>query len=493
MFLFDGTISGGTLALLLICLFIALAFEFVNGFHDTANAVATVIYTKSLPPWAAVVWSGMLNFLGVLLGGVAVAFSIVHLLPVDLLINIGASAGIWMVLSLLVTAILWNLGTWYFGLPASSSHTLIGSILGVGLASSIFSGAGFGSGVNWTKAQQIGLSLLVSPLIGFTLAGGLLLLSKALVKNPALYREPDGENPPPLWIRAILVITCSGVSFAHGSNDGQKGVGLIMLILIGILPAQYALNTNLDAAKVQQTVVAVESMERMLVRTAPDLETPTNGTSVPMTQALQDIQKQLSATPNLPDLSPEARSALRQKVLEVDETLNQFEKQQSKSLSVENKETLKKGRAALRGLVDFVVAWVVVAVALALGIGTTVGWKRIVITVGEKIGKSHLTYAQGAAAEVVAMLTIFAADKLGLPVSTTHVLSSGIAGTMAANRFGIQRHTVQKIVLAWVLTLPVTMALAGILFAMTAGSQVRAMGDKARVKARQSGILRKVE
>src|SRR5215510_15602783 len=207
MNLLDGSIGASTLALLFLCLAIALSFEFVNGFHDTANAVATVIYTRALKPWVAVIWSGSMNFLGVLLGGVAVAFSIVHLLPVDLLINIGKNAGLLMVLSLLIAAIAWNFGTWYFGLPASSSHALIGSILGVGLASSIFSGQGFGSGVNWSKAEQVGLSLLISPLIGFLLAGGLLLLSKAVLKNQALYQEPHGDQPPPLWIRAILFLT----------------------------------------------------------------------------------------------------------------------------------------------------------------------------------------------------------------------------------------------------------------------------------------------
>ena len=268
--LFDGSVGLGTLALLFLCLAIALSFEFVNGFHDTANAVATVIYTKSLKPWTAVIWSGLMNFLGVLLGGTAVAFSIVHLLPVDLLINIGKTAGLLMVLSLLLSAIIWNFGTWYFGLPSSSSHALIGSILGVGLASSLFSEQGFGSGVNWSKAQQVGLSLLVSPIIGFLLAGGLLLLSKALLKDRRLYEEPQGDQPPPRWIRALLFLTCTGVSFAHGSNDGQKGVGLIMLILIGILPTHYAINTRFDAAQVNRTLAGIQQAEPTLSRLGQD-------------------------------------------------------------------------------------------------------------------------------------------------------------------------------------------------------------------------------
>src|SRR5215475_16015869 len=300
MTFYDGSVGWETLALLFVCLTIALSFEFVNGFHDTANAVATVIYTGSLKPWTAVIWSGSMNFLGVLLGGVAVAFSIVHLLPVDLLINIGKKAGLLMVLSLLIAAIAWNFGTWYFGLPASSSHALIGSILGVGLASSIFSGQGVGSGVNWTKAEQVGLSLLISPVVGFLLAGGLLLLGKARLKNRSLFEEPKGDQPPPLWIRAILFLTCTGVSFAHGSNDGQKGVGLIMLILIGILPTHYAINTSFDAAEVGKTLAGIQQVEPILARLDGD-------TARAVTENLTRIRARLSEAAGLKSLSPEAR------------------------------------------------------------------------------------------------------------------------------------------------------------------------------------------
>ena len=467
--------------------FIALAFEFANGFHDTANAVATVIYTKSLKPTYAVLWSGLINFIGVFFGGAAVAFSIVHLLPVDLLINIGASAGLWMVLSLLLSAIIWNVGTWYFGLPASSSHALIGSILGVGLASSIFSGQGFGSGVNWGKAQDIGLSLLVSPLIGFSLAALLLLLCKALIKDRRLYEEPQGEEPPPWWIRLILIGTCTGVSFAHGSNDGQKGVGLIMLILIGLLPAQFALNTNYKGEDVNKTVAAITRLESDVPRIAassPDKDA--------ILKDLADARELLTGKTDLKGLNLDQRKEIRRDLIRLDSKLGKIEKSAS-DLSSDDKKALSDNRKQLQTVVDFVVPWVPILVALALGIGTTVGWKRIVVTVGEKIGKTHLTYAQGAAAEMVAMFTILTADKLGLPVSTTHVLSSGIAGTMAANRSGLQGSTVRNIAIAWALTLPVTMLLAGTLFALTAGASLREMGDKAKVPPAKERVLKKVE
>jgi inorganic phosphate transporter, PiT family len=486
MTLFDGSVGWGTLALLFVCLAIALSFEFVNGFHDTANAVATVIYTKSLKPWVAVIWSGSMNFLGVLLGGAGVAFSIVRLLPVDLLINIGRKAGLLMVLSLLVAAILWNFGTWYFGLPASSSHALIGSILGVGLASSLFSGHGFGSGVNWTMAQQVGLSLLISPLVGFLLAGGLLLLSKELLKNRSLYKEPRGDQPPPMWIRAILFLTCTGVSFAHGSNDGQKGVGLIMLILIGILPTHYAINTKFDAAEAGKTLAGIQKVEPILARAGGDAARA-------VTDDLTRIREVLNDTAGLKSLSPQARIDLRNRALRADDQLGQFENAQAELLSPVDKEALEQLRSQMRGVVDFVVTWVIVAVALALGVGTTVGWKRVVVTVGEKIGKTHLSYAQGASAELVAMTTIAAADIFGLPVSTTHVLSSGVAGTMAANMSGLQMRTLRNIALAWALTLPVTMLLAGALFAGTARGALKEIGAPPVAPPRPERVLPKLE
>src|SRR5208337_1679013 len=228
--------------LLGVALLVALGFEFVNGFHDTANAVATVIYTHSLEPHIAVVWSGFWNFLGVLASSGLVAFAIVSLLPVELILQVGSKAGFAMVFALLVAAIIWNLGTWYFGLPASSSHTLIGSIIGVGIANQLMSPKTGTSGVDWGQATNIGKSLLLSPVVGFVCAFLLLYLMKAVVKNRALYEAPVGTEPPPFWIRSLLLLTCTGVSFAHGSNDGQKGMGLIMLILVGTVPTAYALN-----------------------------------------------------------------------------------------------------------------------------------------------------------------------------------------------------------------------------------------------------------
>ena len=472
-----------TAILLCLAILLALSFEFVNGFHDTANAVATVIYTNSLKPNQAVIWSGMWNLIGVLTSTGAVAFSIVALLPVELVINVGSGAGFAMVFALLISSIVWNLGTWYLGLPASSSHTLIGSIVGVGLMNSLMSpDSAFGDGVNWAKVADTVKALIFSPLLGFAAAALLLLLAKRLLRNPALYRAPEGNKPPPMGIRALLVATCTGVSFAHGSNDGQKGMGLIVLILVGIVPTTFALNlaTSTDAlhslAATSSSYTATLSQLPETQHRPADGETAhkqlttylRSGKVAPETLAAlattnDRAAARLAHLDSLSALSPADRVALRLDVYLVAETLSRMHKAKQLPAVLENKDTAAYQKS-LQSITNFVPLWVKIAVSLALGLGTMIGWKRIVVTVGEKIGKAHLTYAQGASAELVAFATIEAADILGLPVSTTHILSSGIAGTMVASGSGIQKDTVRSIVLAWVLTLPVCVILGAALF-----------------------------
>ncbi len=468
--------------LLATALAIALGFEFVNGFHDTANAVATVIYTHSLPPTVAVVWSGVFNFTGVLLSSGAVAYSIITLLPVELILRVGSGAGFAMVFALLIAAILWNLGTWWLGLPASSSHTLIGSVIGVGLANQLFSTASGTSGVDWSQAAKIGWSLLLSPLIGFIGSALLLLVFKRVVRKPELYDEPKGNAPPPLWIRALLIFTCSSVSFAHGSNDGQKGMGMIMLILIGTVPTAYALNRALPDSEVGVYRAVFEQAARSLDQTAPGaprvaidaardkvddyLKTRIYDASVvpALATMTHDLEGRLGRVGSLRDVPPSQTKNVRNDMYVVSEGLRLLDKEPSFTADADQKEALKTYRGKLDEATKFIPTWVKVAVALALGLGTMVGWKRIVVTVGEKIGKTHLTYGQGASAELVAAATIAAADLYGLPVSTTHVLSSGVAGTMAANGSGLQWSTVRNLALAWVLTLPAAILLSGSLF-----------------------------
>jgi inorganic phosphate transporter, PiT family len=474
-----------TAILLILALGLALGFEFVNGFHDTANAVATVIYTNSLKPAYAVVWSGMWNLIGVLTSSGAVAFGIVALLPVELVINVGSGAGFAMVFSLLLSAIIWNLGTWYLGLPASSSHTLIGSIVGVGLMNSIMSPDGaFGDGVNWGKVTDTIRALVFSPLIGFVVAGLLVLIAKNLLRNPALFQAPKDKAPPPPWIRGLLILTCTGVSFAHGSNDGQKGMGLIVLILVGIVPATFSLNMSTTPQTIAHIHADAIAFEQQLQRLSPATPTASNVDLVAARKVLTGYLRKdpvspatisalgtvnetiINTTSRITDLSAipaDQRRDLRLNVYVVSESLAKMIKTKKLPEQLDSK-SVKEYQSLLKGLTTFIPTWVKFAVALALGLGTMVGWKRIVVTVGEKIGKAHLTYGQGASAELVAFGTIEAADVLGLPVSTTHILSSGIAGAMVANESGIQGDTVRNIILAWVLTLPVCVVLGAALF-----------------------------
>ncbi len=492
MNIFGETISVSSAFFLLLALGLALSFEFVNGFHDTANAVATVIYTHSLKPIYAVVWSGLWNLTGVLHSAGTVAFGVVALLPVELVLNVGSGAGFAMVFALLISAIIWNLGTWYFGLPASSTHALVGAIMGVGLANSLLApGHVFGEGVNWAKASEVGTTLLISPIVGFGCAALLLLLAKVLIKRHDLYMAPDKEKAPPLWIRGLLILTCTSVSFGHGSNDGQKGMGLIMLIVIGILPASFAVDLSTNQASIQQLAQTTDTISSQMDQQAPGVAMAgfqvaadelssylkTTGKDTPRTYAAigtkcREISELIAGKQSLTELNPSQRTLLRSDLYLTSEAMKKL----NKNHKLEDP-ALQKSASVLAGRMDkvtkFIPIWVKIAVALALGFGTMIGWKRIVVTVGEKIGKEHLTYAQGAAAEIVAAGTILAADNFGLPVSTTHVLSSGVAGTMAANRSGLQAETLRNLLLAWVLTLPVTVLLGAGLFAFTLNILIR--------------------
>jgi len=466
--------------LLGVALLTALGFEFVNGFHDTANAVATVIYTHSLEPHVAVVVSGLLNFLGVVFSSGLVAFGIISLLPVELILQVGSGAGFAMVFALLVAAIIWNLGTWYFGLPNSSSHTMIGSIIGVGIANQLMAVKTGTSGVDWGQAAEIGKTLLISPVVGFVCAGLLLLLMKVVIPDKRLYKAPEGDAPPPLWIRALLVLTCSGVSFAHGSNDGQKGMGLIMLILIGTVPTAYALNHAVTARQSQEFMTVSTQAAGVLSRyvspnavigDARDDVTAyirtrefNPNTMLALRTLVNDVGNQMALYKELKHVPADKTPNFRNDLYVVSEALRLMQKSGKPEIAAADAAVLKNYKKHIDDATKFIPLWVKVAVAMALGLGTMVGWKRIVVTVGSKIGKDHLTYAQGAAAEITAMATIGAATFFGMPVSTTHVLSSGVAGTMAANHSGLQWGTVRNLAMAWVMTLPASIILSGSLF-----------------------------
>jgi PiT family inorganic phosphate transporter len=466
--------------LLGLALLIALGFEFVNGFHDTANAVATVIYTHALKPQIAVVWSGLFNLLGVLTSSGLVAFGIVSLLPVELILQVGSSAGYAMVFALLISAIIWNLGTWWLGLPASSSHTLVGSIVGVGVANAMMRGQNGTAGVDWSKVTEIGWGLLISPLFGFICAGLLLLLMKFLVRVPALYAAPTSDAPPPTWIRGLLILTCTLVSFFHGSNDGQKGMGLIMLILIGVAPTAFALNRALPESHTAEFISASGAAAKVVANHSGGFQILgdprpavteyihdhkiSEGTYPSLEVLMNDIEGQVKEYGTVSRTPFDKVQNVRNDMYLASEALRVLNKDKENDLKPEEVGAIKSYKKDLDDSTKFIPWWVKVSVAIALGLGTMVGWKRIVVTVGEKIGKTHLTYGQGAAAELVAAATIGVADGMGLPVSTTHVLSSGVAGTMLANGSGMQWSTLRNIALGWVLTLPAAILLSGLLF-----------------------------
>jgi len=439
--------------LLVLCLVAVCVFEAINGFHDTANAVATVIYTNTLKPTFAVVWSGFWNFLGVLLGGIAVAMGVVKLIPLNDLILQPLGENISLVLAILFASISWNLGTWYYGIPCSSSHTLIGSLLGAGFA---FWSVHEGAGPNWGKAGEIGLSLLVSPLFGFSMAILLMYILRLTVqKRKAIFNEPKPDKAPPGWIRAILVTTCTLVSFFHGSNDGQKGVGLILVVLMAFMPLHYGLNPNTPSSEFKNAARKIEWQLNSIHNTeyADHLRALSNQASrvaIGLDSMKADNKEQMfTVRKNIQSLV---------KNLETDLKIGLI----PKSKTAEIKHELK----ILRGSYEFAPMWAIVLISLCLGIGTMIGWKRIVITIGEKIGKTHLSYAQGASAELCAAATIGVSTAFALPVSTTHVLSSGIAGTMVASGgvSNLQKKTIKNIALAWILTLPVTFLLSAVLF-----------------------------
>jgi PiT family inorganic phosphate transporter len=470
----------GVFAFLGVALLIALAFEFVNGFHDTANAVATVIYTNSMPAHFAVVWSGFFNFLGVMFSSGAVAYAIITMLPVELILNVGSGAGFAMIFALLFAAVIWNLATWYVGLPNSSSHTLIGSVLGVGFANQLLAGSTGGtSGVDWSQASKILTGLWMAPLIGFFAAMALLFAMKLLIRNPKLFTAPEGNKPPPIGIRALLIATCTGVSYFHGSNDGQKGMGLIMLILIGCAPTAYALNRTLPASATP-AYVATANAATAAFDAKGGADMTVDQARVVLTQSLQkksggpemygaleslsrDLTNRVASYGSLSAVPAQATTNVRNDMYLVVDTIK-IANQTPGAFPAEQAKAVKAYQSELEAGTRFIPLWVKIVVAIALGLGTMIGWKRIVVTVGERIGKSHMTYGMGASAELVAAGTIMTADMFGMPVSTTHILSSGVAGASVASGAGLQVRTLLQLAAAWLMTLPVAMGLSGGLY-----------------------------
>lgn len=464
--------SSLAVGLLIFSLILVMAFEATNGFHDAANAVATVIYTKSLQPGQAVVWSGFMNFLGVLIGGISVAYALVELLPAEVLSPPSGAPAVPMLVALFVAALVWNIGTWYFGLPNSSSHCLIGALIGIALGNALIRDRSFGDGVHWSQVWSVLEALALSPLLGFVLSAVLYFGLRKTAHDPNLYK-PAGDEPPVWWMRCILILTCTGVSFAHGTNDGQKSIGLIMLSIIGLFPALFALNPEATQSlnglpqMVQaatpliakygddEKTRALDAAKRLQGSPIPAVE-PTSFAGIP--QAEQPADRQLG----LQSDAAKARSTVRDDVYRLISELKHVE--ESKGISDDDKNKAKSLSKQLGDTVEYAPWWVRILSAVCLGIGTMIGYQRIVTTLGQRLGKVHLTPAQGAAAELVSSVLIGISGFTGLPVSTTHIVTSGIAGTMVSSGAGLRYGMLYRIVIAWLVTLPVTILIAGSLY-----------------------------
>jgi PiT family inorganic phosphate transporter len=447
--------SLAALAILAACFVLVLVFEFSNGFHDTANAVATVIYTNSLKPTVAVVWSGLMNFLGVLIGGIAVAYALVELIPPEVLTPPDGGIAAGMLIALFTAALIWNVGTWRLGIPNSSSHALIGALIGIAIETALTQGRGMKDGVEWHQIWSVLGSLLVSPLLGFVLALVLFKILSVVVRDKHLYEPPEGDKPPVWWMRYLLILTCTGVSFAHGTNDGQKSIGLIMLTIIGLMPASFALKTDISSEQIATIAAEMPDAENFIGRYGDDRKQE----GVASAHALG---KRFGHLKTIDDVPPGERPGVRNDLNRIEAELKTAG--ETKGVADGDVKRIKAIHDDLTKSTRYVPWWVRILSALCLGIGTMVGYKRIVKTLGERLGNQHLVPAQGASAELVAAGLIGFAGFSGYPVSTTHVVTGGIAGTMVASGAGVQSKTVWQIAAAWILTLPATIALSAGLF-----------------------------
>ncbi|BAB13276.1 inorganic phosphate transporter [Buchnera aphidicola str. APS (Acyrthosiphon pisum)] len=469
--------------LVFLALFFVLFYEAINGFHDTANAVSTLIYTRAMSAHVAVIMSGIFNFLGVLLGGLTVAYTIVHLLPNDLLLNATSKNALAMVFSMLLAAIIWNLSTWYFCLPASSSHSLIGAIIGIGLTNAFVTDSSLVDAFNIPKMTSVFLSLVFSPIIGLIIAGSLIFLLRYYLNNNKIFyrihmtplerKEKDGKKIPPFLIRMALILSSIGVSYAHGANDGQKGIGLIMLVLIGIVPSSFLVNLNTNKYEINCTKHTLNHLEKYfleknikksnIIKNKEEINNlVVRSQSYNSIKNIKNTKLLLKNISNYNDLSIKKRFQLRHYLLCISDSIDK--KVNSSDICSKDKRFLIHSKKVILKTIEYAPMWIILIVALSLSIGTMIGWKRIVVTIGEKIGKKRMTYAQAMSAQITASFSIGIASYTGIPVSTTHILSSSVAGTMLIDGDGIQTKTIKNIALAWILTLPVSMLLSSFLY-----------------------------
>lgn len=478
-----------TSLILIIALIFVLLYEVINGFHDTANAVATVIYTHAIKSNSAVLLAGIFNFFGVLLGGLSVAYTIVHLIPIDL-VNNTESKGLVMIFAILCASIIWNLSTWYFGLPASSSHTLIGAIIGVCIINAILNKKFILDSLNFSKMIEIIASLLLSPIFGLIISGLLIFLMrkylsihekyKIIHMSPNSHKKIKNKEKPPFWIRFFLIVSAIGVSYSHGANDGQKGIGLIMLVLVIIIPSNFIINMNSSVYDIQQTRNAVNYLNQYYNYNSINNKNLyknqiNNKKNFSLNESklffcnkneiiniFKQAQSLLNNVVNFNDLNYLQRKKIHNLLICISDFVEKTIT--LKNLDKEEKLLLNNLKKDILNTIEYAPMWIIVAVALSLSLGTVIGWKRIAVTIGEKIGKKEMTYAQGLSAQTTSAISIGLASYIGMPVSTPYIMSSSLTGAILADGGEVQYKTIRSIMFAWLFTLPISMIMSGILF-----------------------------
>lgn len=470
----DAPLAALPVIALVIIFILLLVQEACNGFHDVGGAIVAVIYSNALKPLQAVLMAASLNFIGVLVGGTAVAFSMVNLLPPGMVAGIDTLPEVSFFLALILSAVIWNLTTWYFGIPNSTTHTYIGAIMGVSFAHALVQNAGVLEGVNWHLGEHVMLALLLSPVLAFVLGLGVYALMKRLVRSEALFKPHDPHGRPPGPVKGLLIAGSAGISLMHGTNDGQKSIGLMLLVLIGIGPALFGIDRQASPETLRAAEQAIQSIEQVTrdAAAAMPADDPNRAVVEDAMKRAGQAKTLFGNIASLNDMPDDQVRALRQELVFLKREASVLSKRGAASgvITPAQATQLKQDKEALAPLLENVPFWLIVLSAACLGIGTAFGYRRIVRTLAEQMASEPMNAAHGTAAQLTTILSIGAADLTGMPVSTSQLNASGIAGAMKASGATLQGSTLQKIILTWLVTLP-----GSLLFAMTLALMIHAV------------------
>ncbi|CAL4325746.1 Low-affinity inorganic phosphate transporter 1 [Buchnera aphidicola (Eriosoma grossulariae)] len=471
---------------LILSLIFVCVYEIVNGFHDIANSVITVIYTRSMSSNIAVIMASVFNFFGVILGGLSIAYTIVHLLPIEVLLNLSFFHRFLVIFFILLVVMLLNLFSWYYRLPSSSSHALIGSIIGIGFANSILFHCSLLNSINVIHIKNIFIVLICSPFFGFFIALFFVFLLRSLKMilkynniinmDPVFYKNKFNKTRPPFLIQMTLILSAIGLSYAHGSNDGQKSIGLIMLILMSILPGYFVLNLNSAPVEIIHTQKSIKyfkeyyqlnnlhAMNSYSVSIKKHFYSKYSYYDDPFLSSMNYVNHIMNNVSNYRQLGITERIYIHRLLLLISNHINK--KLILSNINQGDKIFLKKLQFNILKSTEYAPLWIIFMVAFFLSIGSIIGWRRISVTIGKKIGQKNMTYGQAISIQMTSSISIGLANYVGFPVSTTHISSSAVMGVMLISRGGIQLKTVKNIFLAWVLTIPISIFLSGLLYWM---------------------------